>query len=113
MLPAQDDGTDAAALLARMMSPPFFPIPPSALRGRWRFGFIPGEAFEVEGFQVLALDVPHKGGHTVGFRVSDEHSTIAYIPDHCPTALGPGPGGIGEYHEAALRLAHGRRSPDP
>ena len=36
MLPAQDDGTDAAALLARIMSPPFFPIPPSALRGRWR-----------------------------------------------------------------------------
>ena len=66
LLPAQDDGTDAEALLSRMMSPPFFPIAPSALRGRWRFGLIPGEAFTVEGFSVLALDVPHKGGRTMG-----------------------------------------------
>jgi phosphoribosyl 1,2-cyclic phosphodiesterase len=105
LLPAQDGGSDAEALLARMMSPPFFPIAPSALRGRWRFGHLPGEAFTAEGFGVLALDVPHKGGRTVGFRVSDGHSSVAYIPDHCPTALGPGPSGIGEYHEAALRLA--------
>ena len=41
----------------------------------------------------------------MGFRVSDGHSSVAYIPDHCPTALGPGPDGIGEYHEAALELA--------
>ena len=88
-----------------MMSPPFFPIEPSALRGQWQFGLVPGETFAAEGFSVLALDVPHKGGHTVGFRVSDGHSSVAYIPDHCPTALGPGPDGIGEYHEAALELA--------
>ncbi len=105
LLPDQADGVAAEALLARMMSPPFFPIEPSALRGQWQFGLIPGKAFSAEGFSVLALDVPHKGGHTVGFRVSDGHSSVAYIPDHCPTAFGPGPGGIGEYHEDALRLA--------
>ncbi len=105
LLPDQGDDTDAETLLARMMSPPFFPIEPSALRGRWQFGFIPGDTFTAEGFSVLALDVPHKGGHTVGFRVSDGRSSVAYIPDHCPTALGPGPGGIGEYHEDVLRLA--------
>ena len=44
---------------------------------------------------MLAVDVPHKGGRTVGFRVSDGHSSLAYIPDHCPTALGAGPEGIG------------------
>ena len=32
---------------------------------------------------------------------------IAYIPDHCPTALGPGPEGWGEYHLAAVGLAAG------
>ena len=32
---------------------------------------------------------------------------MAYIPDHCPTALGPGPEGWGEYHPAALSLAAG------
>ena len=107
LLPADDDQTDAAALLERMMSPPFFPIGPSQLRGDWRFGLLPHDTFEAEGFAVTAIDVPHKGGRTVGFRVSDAHSSLAYIPDHCPTALGPGPEGIGEYHEAALELARG------
>jgi hypothetical protein len=32
---------------------------------------------------------------------------LTYIPDHCPTALGPGPDGLGEYHPAALDLAAG------
>ena len=107
LLPADDDQTDAAALLERMMSPPFFPIGPSQLRGDWTFGLLPRGTFEAEGFTVTAIDVPHKGGRTVGFRVSDGHSSVAYIPDHCPTALGPGPEGIGEYHDAALELARG------
>jgi phosphoribosyl 1,2-cyclic phosphodiesterase len=104
-LPDQGDDTDAEALLERMMSPPFFPIAPSALRGAWQFGVIPDGTFAAEGFSVVAIDVPHKGGHTVGFRISDGHSSVAYIPDHCPTALGPGPDGLGEYHESALQLA--------
>ena len=112
LLPDQGDDTDAEALLARMMSPPFFPIGPSALRGRWQFGLVPGEGFAAEGFSVVAIDVPHKGGHTVGFRVSDGHSSVAYIPDHCPTALGPGPGGIGEYHDVRPRAGTRCRSPD-
>jgi ribonuclease BN (tRNA processing enzyme) len=51
--------------------------------------------------------VPHKGGRTFGYRVSDGRSTLTYIPDHCPTALGAGPDGCGEYHAAALELAEG------
>ena len=105
LVPDQGDGLEAEALLARMMSPPFFPIAPSALRGDWRFGFVPDVAFAAEGFSVQAIDVPHKGGHTVGFRITDGRSSIAYVPDHCPTALGPGPDGLGEYHESALQLA--------
>jgi ribonuclease BN (tRNA processing enzyme) len=31
----------------------------------------------------------------------------AYVTDHCPTALGPGPDGWGEYHPAAVELAAG------
>jgi phosphoribosyl 1,2-cyclic phosphodiesterase len=105
LLPAQDEGTDAEALLARMMSPPFFPIEPRQLRGDWRFGLVPLHPFDAEGFTVTPLEIPHKGGRTLGFRVTDGRSTVAYIPDHCPTALGEGPNGIGEYHEAALELA--------
>ena len=37
--------------------------------------------------------------------MSDGHSSVAYLPDHCPTVLGPGRDGWGEYHEAALELA--------
>jgi ribonuclease BN (tRNA processing enzyme) len=32
---------------------------------------------------------------------------VAYIPDHCPTAAGSGPDGVGEYHATALELARG------
>lgn len=105
LVPDQGDGVEAEALLARMMSPPFFPIAPSALRGDWEFGFLPDQPFAAEGFSILAVDVPHKGGHTVGFRISDGVSSVAYIPDHCPTEFGPGPDGIGEYHRSALLLA--------
>jgi phosphoribosyl 1,2-cyclic phosphodiesterase len=94
-------------LLSRMMSPPFFPIGPSQLRGDWDFGYVADGAFEAEGFSVVARDVPHKGGHTVGYRVSDGRTCLAYLPDHCPTALGSGPEEVGEYHETALELACG------
>ena len=105
LLPAQDAETDAEGLLARMMSPPFFPIRPSQLRGSWDFGLVPSHPFDAEGFHVTPLEIPHKGGRTLGFRVTDGHSVLAYLPDHCPTSRGDGPDGIGEYHEAAVELA--------
>lgn len=95
--------------LARFMSPPHFPIGIHELRGTWRFfGLNPGE-HEIEGFSVLALDIPHKGGRTFGYRIADGDAAITYMSDHCPTALGPGPHGLGEYHHAALRLTRGSR----
>jgi phosphoribosyl 1,2-cyclic phosphodiesterase len=107
LIPAEDAHTDVETLLARMMSPPFFPIAPSQLRGDWTFGTLPPGAFDVEGFHVATAEVPHKGGRTVGFRVSDGRSSMAYIPDHCPTAFGPGPEGTGEYHHSVLDLVRG------
>ncbi len=102
-MPAQGD---AEEILRRVMSPPHFPITPADLRGAWTFsGLEPGTEHDIEGFTVLALEIPHKGGRTFGFRVSDDTATIAYLSDHCPTSLGPGPDGLGEYHEAALALA--------
>ncbi len=115
LLPEQDagneagneQGADAEDVLARGMSPPHFPITPRDLRGEWAFGNLAPGVFKAEGFTVEAREVPHKGGRTFGYRVSDGHSAIAYIPDHCPTVLGPGPEGWGEYHPAALGLAAG------
>jgi len=105
LLPEQEDGADAASALGGLMSPPYFPIGPLQMCGEWSFSTLPEGTFEVEGFSVLAREIPHKGGRTYGYRVSAGGATIAYMPDHNPTALGPGEDGLGEYHPAALELA--------
>ena len=56
---------------------------------------------------MLAREIPHPGGRAFGYRVSDGRSSLAYLSDHGPIALGPGPDGWGPYHEAALALADG------
>ena len=43
------------------------------------------------GFEVLALEIPHKGGRTFGYRVSDGRSAIAYLSDHGPSRSGRAP----------------------
>jgi phosphoribosyl 1,2-cyclic phosphodiesterase len=107
LLPEQDGAGSAEQVLARGMSPPHFPIGPGGLRGRWSFGLLAAGELKAEGFTVEAAEIPHKGGRTFGYRVSDGHSVLAYLPDHSPTELGPGPDGWGEYHPAALTLAAG------
>lgn len=98
---------DANAVLGRVLSPPHFPIEAHELRGDCTVaGLDPGH-HELEGFSVLALDIPHKGGRTYGFRVSDGTASMAYLSDHSPTMAGPGPDGLGEYHHAAVTLAQG------
>jgi phosphoribosyl 1,2-cyclic phosphodiesterase len=89
------------------MSPPHFPIGPGGLRGAWTFGTVAPGPLKAEGFAVEARKIPHKGGATHGYRVSDGNRVITYMPDHCPTVLGPGPDGWGEYHRDALDLASG------
>lgn len=103
-MPAQGDAT---AVLARAMSPPHFPISPEGLRGRWRIEGLEEGLHELGGFHVTAREIPHKGGRTFGYRLDDGRSTLAYLPDHGPIALGPGPDGHGPYHEAAVALADG------
>jgi phosphoribosyl 1,2-cyclic phosphodiesterase len=107
LLPEQEDGSGAVDVLARAVSPPHFPISPTQLRGDWSFALMAEGQHEIEGFTVLAREIPHKGGRTFGYRISDGSSTLVYMPDHCPTMLGPGPDGFGEYHPAAIELASG------
>jgi ribonuclease BN (tRNA processing enzyme) len=89
------------------MSPPAFPITPTGLRGAWSFHSLEAGHHEFEGFRVLARDIPHGGGRTFGYRIEDDQRVVAYLSDHSPTAIGPGPDGIGEYHPAAMELAIG------
>jgi phosphoribosyl 1,2-cyclic phosphodiesterase len=100
-------GTDPDHALDPMMGPPFFPITVAGLRGCWRFSTLEEGRLELEGFGVLARRLPHPGGSTFGLRITDEHSSMAYVPDHGPLALGPGPHGWGPYHEAVLALVDG------
>lgn len=105
LVPAQ--GEPERDVLARAISPPHFPVEAHELRGRWTVdGIEPGE-HTIEGFSVLMLEIPHKGGRTYGFRVSDDRATFAYLSDHSPIAFGGGPDGYGEYHENAKLLAGG------
>ena len=80
-------GLSGRDLIARFMSPPAFPITPEGLKGDWTFTAIEPGRFEVEGFEVTAFDVAHKGGRTFGFRIQAGTASFAYIPDHAP-ALG-------------------------
>lgn len=111
-IPAQGDVDEARtgppeAMLERFMSPPAFPITPHQLRGKWEFLALEPGSWSFEGFDVLVREIPHKGGRTFGFRITDNDRTLAYLSDHSPVALGDGPQGLGALHPAALELADG------
>ena len=114
LLPEQEDGASAEQALAKGMSPPHFPIGPGgpARRLDLRHRARPGP-LKAEGFTVEARRIPHKGGATYGYRVSDGHRVITYMPDHCPTALGPGPGGLGRVPPGRAGPGRRRRPADP
>jgi phosphoribosyl 1,2-cyclic phosphodiesterase len=102
VMPAQGDPEQ---VLERAFSPPHFPVTPTQLQGRWQVrSHEPGPS-HVEGFSVLAAEIPHKGGRTFGYRVTDGGGTLAYLSDHSPIAAGDGPDGLGAYHDSALALA--------
>ncbi|MFI7586185.1 MBL fold metallo-hydrolase [Spongisporangium articulatum] len=83
-VPPAEDGVSARELLSRVMSPPFFPIGPSGLLGRWTFrtagtGRLDG-AFGAA--RVELAPVRHKGGRTWAVRVDLDGTSVAYVPDH-------------------------------
>jgi phosphoribosyl 1,2-cyclic phosphodiesterase len=103
-----EQGAPAIDLLRRFMSPPAFPIEPTGLNGSWSFDSIDEGTHAIEGFEVVAREIPHKGGRTFGYRIGDGHGSLAYLSDHGPAgALGPGPDGWGPYHRAAMDLCTG------
>ncbi|MGZ6982934.1 MAG: MBL fold metallo-hydrolase [Ilumatobacteraceae bacterium] len=103
-----EQGAPPLELLGRFMGPPAFPILAAELQGSWSFESIDEGAQTIEDFTVLAREIPHKGGRTMGYRIDDGHSSLAYLSDHGPAlVMGPGPDGFGPYHEAAMELCDG------
>ena len=105
LLPEQ--GEPAEQVLERAFSPPHFPVVPSVLGPGWSFGGLEEGWHTCEGYRVLAREVPHKGGRAFGYRVERDGAVLAYVSDHSPTSIGPGPDGLGERHPAAMELAAG------
>jgi len=103
LLPEQ--GLDPVEVLSRVMAPPLFPITPLDLRGTWQFSTYGEGKLDVGPFSILAREIPHTGGRTMGLRVSDGRSAIAYLSDHSPHDIGPGADGLGDLHSAAIELA--------
>lgn len=103
-MPAQGDPVE---VLAGAMGPPHFPITPRGLHGDWSFVALQPGKHDVEGFAVLAADLPHKGGRTFGYRVTNVGRSLAYLPDHGPPGCSDGLDGLGTTYEAALALADG------
>jgi len=105
LLPEQGD---AEEVLERAVSPPHFPITPHGLQGKWSFDGLTEGGHSVEGVDLKAIDVAHKGGRTFGIRVqAPDTGSITYMPDHAPMAYGKGNNGVGALHDAALELASG------
>jgi len=77
---------DLRVRLGRYMSPPLFPVRLRELRSRLSLHDVPLEGFEIGPFRIGAALVCHPGP-TVGYRISEDGVTMAYVPDHEP-ALG-------------------------
>lgn len=80
------EGGDPEATLERAFSPPFFPVRLGELRGEHRFGVLEAGVREVGALRLECRWLPHGRGRALGFRVSDDRSTLAYLPDHGPFA---------------------------
>jgi phosphoribosyl 1,2-cyclic phosphodiesterase len=74
---------DLGTRLKRYMAPPLFPVRLGELPCDLHLHDLHQDRVDVPGFAVHATLVCHPGP-TVGFRVEDDHGTLAYLPDHEP-----------------------------
>ena len=69
--------------IARYLSPPLFPVHLSDIPARLVFHDAPEGEWEIDGIRVRSGPVSHPGP-TIGYRLSANGGTFAYIPDHEP-----------------------------
>jgi ribonuclease BN (tRNA processing enzyme) len=69
--------------IARVFSPPLFPIQLSDVPCSLSFHDVPGDEWQIGRARLVAEPVIHPGP-TLGFRIDSEGGTLAYIPDHEP-----------------------------
>jgi phosphoribosyl 1,2-cyclic phosphodiesterase len=74
---------DLRTRLTRYLSPPLFPVRLRDVAANIQLHDVPMGEFEIGGMRVWASMVIHPGP-TVGYRIFDGRSTVAYLPDHEP-----------------------------
>lgn len=77
---------DLRRRLTRYLSPPLFPVRLRDLSSHVALHNAPDRPVKIGGLQVTAAEVIHPGP-TVGYRIRENGTSLAYIPDHEP-ALG-------------------------
>jgi phosphoribosyl 1,2-cyclic phosphodiesterase len=77
---------DLRTRLTRYLSPPLFPVVLRELESNLELHEVPCREFQIGEFTIFAALVCHPDP-TVGFRISNSHASLAYLPDHEP-ALG-------------------------
>jgi phosphoribosyl 1,2-cyclic phosphodiesterase len=77
---------DLRARLGRYLSPPLFPVRLSDLPCELSLHDAPLDGFQIGALRVKAALVCHPGP-TLGYRISEDSVSLAYLPDHEP-ALG-------------------------
>jgi phosphoribosyl 1,2-cyclic phosphodiesterase len=80
---------DLRRRLTRYLSPPLFPIRLRDLSQHVALHNTPDRPVNIGGLEVTAAEVIHPGP-TVGYRVREQGTTLAYIPDHEPALGNPG-----------------------
>lgn len=79
----RQDGTSLRERIAGYLSPPFFPLRFEQLPSRIEIVEIWDEAWELAGVGVRSAPVKHPGP-TVGYRLSENGASLAYVPDNEP-----------------------------
>ncbi|MGH3003343.1 MAG: MBL fold metallo-hydrolase [Gaiellaceae bacterium] len=77
------DGTSLEEHISTWLSPPFFPVPFDRIPAQVEFTEIWDDAWELDGLRIASAPVSHPGP-TVGYRVSQNGASIAYVPDNEP-----------------------------
>jgi phosphoribosyl 1,2-cyclic phosphodiesterase len=75
------EGRPLAEVFDRFMCPPYFPIRFGQLRGTYRFHDVFDDDLAIGNVKVKVRPVPHTGP-TVGYRVSGNGRSVAYVSDH-------------------------------
>jgi phosphoribosyl 1,2-cyclic phosphodiesterase len=79
--PFQEDGRSVHQAFDAFLRPPYFPVTLDALCGTITFTDMREEEIEINGAQVTARLIPHVGP-TLGYRVTWEGVSVAYLSDH-------------------------------